>query len=590
MNRPSAETVLEGYDVAVVGAGPVGLAFAMESARLGRRVLLVDAGDARSAKRDIEPKSAGRSRIVDPARHAPLSQTTRRGIGGTSWLWGGRCVPYEPIDFEARAYVPDSEWPIGVDEVRPWQAAAAEHLDCGTDAFRSPLPDWDGLGEFEMSNLERWARRPKLAPRLGERVTSHPLVTVLEGSPLVDLDRADDGSVTALVVQRGGEAVRVRAHDYVLAMGGLEITRFLLGVQAGQPGSFGGVDGPLGRYYMGHLTGAVAEIVFDDPARAADLDFVLDEHSTYLRRRFTLQEAAQRRHGVLNTSFYLDNPPFYEAEHRNATLSAVFLGLTIPPVGRRILAEGIRLRHIGPKPYRIAPHIGNILRRPWRAAGDVLDILRRRYLSPVRKPGFILRNEGGRYALHYHSEQVPDPDSRLTMEIDEAGRPELRIDYRYREQDVDSLLRCHELLDEQLRSSGIGRLEYPAPDEAAVRALIWEQATDGFHSIGTTRMSVDPADGVVDGDCRVHGTSNLHIASSSVFRTAGEANPTFLAATLAVRLAHHLAAAAEPASDLAIEPASAVAPATVVGVARPSEESPEQGSPSLGEEKEVVHQ
>jgi len=581
---------VEGYDVAVVGAGPVGLAFAMESARLGRRVLLVDAGDAHSAKHDIDPASVGRTNIVDPARHAPLTQTTRRGIGGTSWLWGGRCVPYEPIDFEERAYVPDSGWPIGIDDVRPWQAAAAEHLDCGTDTFRSPLPDWDGLGEFEMSNLERWARRPKLAPRLGARVTSHPLVTVLEDCPLVDLELATDGSVAGLVVEHAGEEVRLGADHYVLAMGGLEITRFLLGVQARRPDSFGGVDGPLGRYYMGHLTGAVAEIVFDDPARAGDLDFEFDDHDTYIRRRFTLHEPAQRRHELLNTSFYLDNPPFYEHSHRNATLSAVFLGLTIPPVGRRILAEGIRLRHIGPRPYRIGAHIGNILRRPWRAAGDVLDILRRRYLSPVRKPGFILRNEGGRYALHFHAEQVPDPDSRVTMAVDADGRPELRVDYRYREQDVDSLLRCHELLDEQLRAAGIGRLEYPSTDADDVRASVWEQATDGFHSIGTTRMSSDPADGVVDGDCLVHGMRNLHIASSSVFRTAGEANPTFLAATLAVRLAHHLATAAAPASDLAIEPASDVASATAGTGAQEGTAPPELGTPSLGEEKEVVHQ
>ena len=58
--------------------------------------------------------------------------------------------------------------------------------------------------------------------------------------------------------------------------------------------------------------------------------------------------------------------------------------------------------------------------------------------------------------------------------------------------------------------------------------------------MGTTRMHVDPAHGVVDADCRVHGMDNLHVAGSSVFPTGGYANPTFTIAALALRLADKL--------------------------------------------------
>jgi len=54
-------------------------------------------------------------------------------------------------------------------------------------------------------------------------------------------------------------------------------------------------------------------------------------------------------------------------------------------------------------------------------------------------------------------------------------------------------------------------------------------------------MAENAAHGIVDGDCRVHGTPNLFIASSSVFPTSSQANPTLLIAALAARLAAHLA-------------------------------------------------
>ena len=61
-----------------------------------------------------------------------------------------------------------------------------------------------------------------------------------------------------------------------------------------------------------------------------------------------------------------------------------------------------------------------------------------------------------------------------------------------------------------------------------------------WHHIGTTRMAASPREGVVDGNCRVHGTANLYVAGSSVFPTAGTANPTLTIVALALRLGDHL--------------------------------------------------
>src|SRR5262249_10791406 len=60
------------------------------------------------------------------------------------------------------------------------------------------------------------------------------------------------------------------------------------------------------------------------------------------------------------------------------------------------------------------------------------------------------------------------------------------------------------------------------------------------HHIGTTRMSNDAAQGVVDRNLKVHSLDNLYVAGSSVFPSAGISNPTFTIVTLSIRLAEHL--------------------------------------------------
>jgi choline dehydrogenase-like flavoprotein len=69
----------------------------------------------------------------------------------------------------------------------------------------------------------------------------------------------------------------------------------------------------------------------------------------------------------------------------------------------------------------------------------------------------------------------------------------------------------------------------------------WLDGLDwGKHHMGTTRMHVDPHNGVVDANSQVHGVSNLFVAGSSVFPTYGASNPTMNLVALTLRLADHL--------------------------------------------------
>jgi choline dehydrogenase-like flavoprotein len=101
------------------------------------------------------------------------------------------------------------------------------------------------------------------------------------------------------------------------------------------------------------------------------------------------------------------------------------------------------------------------------------------------------------------------------------------------------VLRGHGLLDTALREAQIGRLEYRVAEDQRLEQIL-AQARDGFHQIGTTRMGHSAESSVVDCNCRLHGVKNLYIASSSVFPSSGQANPTFMAVAMALRLARRI--------------------------------------------------
>jgi nucleoside-diphosphate-sugar epimerase len=139
-------------------------------------------------------------------------------------------------------------------------------------------------------------------------------------------------------------------------------------------------------------------------------------------------------------------------------------------------------------------------------------------------------------------EQRPDPDSRVTLSDarDRFGMRLPRIDWRVHEDEPRSMRRMAELLAEALP-----RMGFPTPvlaDWVCEGADFPADFVDVAHPTGTTRMSDDPAAGVVDADGRVHGIEGLYVAGSSVFPTAGHCNPTQMIVALAVRLADHLKA------------------------------------------------
>jgi choline dehydrogenase-like flavoprotein len=526
-------------DVCIVGAGPVGIALALSCEQNGMSVLVLESGHEH-ADRFAATLTAGH--VVDAERHEATSITMCRGLGGTSRWWGGRCVPFDDIDFMQRPHLSDAAWPIPHQEISRWYEDAACFFGIGPARFTAASASWAAFGDARCDQLERWTPEIDAGRRHRPKLAQSRRVTVMMGATVTELLLSEDGRrVIGLTIGDAYRTIRIAPRRVVLACGGLETTRLLLRTQQERPSLFGGRDGALGRGYMGHIYGKVADLVFADPAAVDAHDFFKDD-GVFARRRFTLRPDAQLRDKLLNIAFWVDNPPFYQSGHRNGVLSLVWLALAIAPIGRLLVSEGVRVNHIGPGPHRWASHIWNVIQSPLSTLRAIAAISRARFLSTPRRPGFLIKSADGRYALHYLAEHAPTRESqiRLSDRRDALGLPFLDIDLRYTEADARSVLQAHELLDQSLRRARLGRLEYRVPAEARIASIL-KQAKDGYHQIGTTRMGLKPENSVVDARCRVHDVENLYVSSSSVFPSSGQANPTFVAVALALRLAAHLA-------------------------------------------------
>lgn len=528
------------HDVCIVGAGPVGITLALELSRAGCSVLLLESGgEAPSA----EATALSAAEIVDPARHDAMEIAVARRLGGTSNLWAGRCQPLDPIDFEPRALVGDARWPFDLDALRPYYEQACAYAHCGRPVFRAPIADV-AVGDcaFDPDRLERFSNRPSFRVAYGRELSREPRVDLRVGSTVVEARFAQNGRVEAITVARpDGRRREIGVRRLVLACGGLESTRLLLSFRRDGLERFGGPEGPLGRTYMGHVIGEVADIVFSSEAAEAAYDFFLDGNGSYARRRLIPSDGLQRAGSLPNLSFWPVVPPSADPAHGSAILSAILLTLSIEPLGRRLIAEAIRKRHV-PAEFERWPHVVNVLRGLPAAAAYLPRFFYRRYVSPMRLPGFFVRNRARTYGLSYHAEHLPDPSSRVTLsrETDGLGLPRLSVDLRFSAVDAKGVARAHDELGSWLARTGLGEMrlrQRPEDTEGAILA----KAAHGTHQIGTTRMGADRHQGVVDADLRSFDCANLFVVGSSVFPTSGQANPTLTALALGLRLADHIA-------------------------------------------------
>ena len=168
---------------------------------------------------------------------------------------------------------------------------------------------------------------------------------VLTGLTATEIDCPSEASAADSVTARTerGVEVQIRARAFVIACGGLESTRLLMSSRGPDGGQLGGGSGHLGRYYMAHNEGIVANFVFSTTPRSTVFGYERDLDGVYVRLRLGFTREFQVAHELPNIAAWITNPPLPDAGHNSGELSFVYLALR-SPLGRLFAAEPIAYR------------------------------------------------------------------------------------------------------------------------------------------------------------------------------------------------------------------------------------------------------
>jgi choline dehydrogenase-like flavoprotein len=519
-------------NICVIGAGPAGVAMATELLQAGLKVSIIESGGL--------DENASATELGQPAKSSVFPDhrgiwTTRR-FGGNGNLWHVntgtgpnhlRLLQMTAADFDHRAWMEHSGWPISLADLAPYYDRAQSWFDLERRSYGPE--DWEGddaprlalEGTGLRTGMFHFAFRDVILEKYRAAIGASENVTVYYNATAVKLDTDESGArITGVrTINAAGHAVLFEADAFVMAQGGLATPQLLLASNDRHENGIGNANDLVGRYFMDH------PLLFGGTFVPTSRELINRMRILDLRRvdgmaamgHIQLSDQVLRDEACANISSILF-PRRSMGHRREAGFQA---------------SQRLRLAAQGRAKWSVKDAFSAVL-----GIDGVGQQFYDRLVSPISHLGIggwsKKDNPGERFdhfeVLH-QAEQPPRHDNRIVLseERDALGNRRIEIHWKWHDEDIALIHKTQDIIAREIRKSGLGEFKIQRPFEV--------KTSSTTHYMGATRMNDDPAKGVVDAECRVHGVSNLFIAGSSVFPTGGYANPTLSIVAMSIRIA-----------------------------------------------------
>jgi len=306
----------------------------------------------------------------------------------------------------------------------------------------------------------------------------------------------------------------IKADFFIFACGAIENARLLL-----NNSKFSKIlqNPNIGRYFMDHPRITLGEIKTNKKIPLSNLLGI--KHLNYdFRKSIRLSDKYQLEKKILDGYAFLD-PKYNNDDENNFEnfLNEIKIMLKIKgvPKFKKIFTnfkKNFEQIYLKLSPQISSSKLNNILRKVFE-----------------RKNFSFSFNE---ILVNYQSEQYPNYESRvyLNKNKDHFDQNKITIDWKLTNIDYKTYDEFVIALKNNLHLNPF--LKFKEYKEKKI--------TDSSHHSGTTRMSLNRQDGVVDKNCKLHDIKNLFISGNSVFRTTGAANPGLTNMAMSLHIAKHI--------------------------------------------------
>ena len=522
----------------LIGSGIIGSIMAQELSEKFNDIIILESGNLEfdsSCQELYDIKNVGY-----PQRDNFLNRL--RYFGGTSNIWGGRMMPLTKIDFKKRDWVSNSGWPIDYDEVFSYYGRAQKRLNL-PESFNLNPESWkrycteEELSFFNSKTLlpmiSMWGKKPisfgKDSKFYNDILKDNRVSVLLNANASkINLDDSHNIVKNILVKTIKGNNFSVHAEQFIICAGGIENARLLLSSNHQIKKGLGNDNGLVGRYFMDHPRSLHGRIELKNAFGSKLMPGMLFKDFK-VQMGVALNEDTQKKYGLLNNHIHL------EVEKSN--LEREFYDYFAQIYKKYFLIKKRNKSKIHKSDFSVPDLIYQYT--PLESLPHSIYRLysffdKKLSLPRIRKNHVILN----------FCEQEPNYSSRVYLinEKDQLGMKKIALDWKISNSTIETLNFLQNKLKEHFKNNDFGKFYDYVPnwDETSVSKVpkIKDKLafTDASHHIGTTRMSINKKEGVVDKNCKVYGLNNLYVSGSSVFPTSGYANPTLTSVSLCIRL------------------------------------------------------
>ncbi len=454
-----------------------------------------------------------------------------RQLGGSANLWANQLMTLDEDDIGNRDWViKDYTWPTNYSTLKEYYNRAINLVY--SKNFNKSIFDLNFQEKFNDKDVDNYFKEDKIFEfknhfwssdvekfnihsKFTKKLLNFKNIKFIENFTCTNLhiDKSKN-EIEFIDINSDSKKCKIYSKIFILACGALENARIILN---NEKNSNLFQNKNTGKYFMDHPRRKLGTLKIKKKLDINSLYGIKKLHNEF-RTSLKLSSKIKKENKILNSHCYLD-PIFSKQdivlfEQLLSDIKNIIKFKKFP----KFEIQKFNLKKIFQLIYFILPN---------QISKSYINEFIYNYLK-IMKPNLIFDE----LELNYQSEQFPNFDSKVFLgeKLDKFKQKNLIIDWKLHELDFKTTELFIEKINKKLKNSGF----YDFSEKKG------EIISDASHHSGTTRISRNRNDGVVDNNCKFHDIGNLFISGSSTFRISGSANPGLTNMAMSLRLADHI--------------------------------------------------